>query len=261
MENILRKALSENRTLIGTRMWSTDPVMTEVVGRTGLYHYVEFAAEYSDFTQQDLSNIARAAELHGMGSMIKVDFQNRKYVAQKAVGSGFQAVLFADHRTAEEVAESVQAIRPMTPGVDGVFGMPTRRFIGMDHRASQEAHIRRLMDIVACFMIEKKATIENLEAILSVPGVDMVQFGPSDYSMSMGWNRQEHAQELKDIEARIIEAALRHGVRPRCEINSAEEADWYKAQGVKDFSLGDEVKIFEAYLKAEGARLIDRVKD
>ena len=66
MENILRKALSENRTLIGTRMWSTDPVMTEVVGRTGLYHYVEFAAEYSDFTQQDLSNIARAAELHGL---------------------------------------------------------------------------------------------------------------------------------------------------------------------------------------------------
>ena len=261
MENILRKALSANEILIGTRMWSTDPVMTEAVGRTGLYQYVEFAAEYSDFSQQDLSNLARAAELHGMGSMIKVDFQNRKYVAQKAVGSGFQAVLFADHRTAEEVAESVRAIRPMTPGVDGEFGMPTRRFIRMDHRASQEEHIRRLNDIVLCFMVEKKETIRNLEEILSVPGVDMVQFGPSDYSMSMGWNRLEHAQDLKDVEAAMIEAALRHGVRPRCEINSAEEAEWYKAQGVRDFSLGDELKILEAFWTAEGRRLIGRVKD
>ena len=28
--------------------------------------------------------------------------------------------------------------------------------------------------------------MENLEAMLSVKGVDMVQFGPADYSMSIG---------------------------------------------------------------------------
>ena len=259
MKNVLRAAIAAGEQLVGTRLWSTDPVMTEVVGRTGLYQYVEFAGEYADFDQRDLSNIARAAELHGMGSMIKVDFQNRKYVAQKAVGAGFQAVLFADHRTADEVRESVRAIRPMAMGIDGEFGMPTRRFIGMDHRATQEAHIRRLQDIVLCFMVEKKETIENLEEILSVPGVDMVQFGPSDYSMSMGWNRREHAEDLRAVEEKMIEAALRHGVRPRCEINSAEEAAWYKARGVRDFSLGDEVRILENYWKAEGACLHEKI--
>ena len=42
-----------------------------------------------------------------MGSMIKVDFQNRAYVAQKAMASGFQAVLLVDHKTPEEVKESI----------------------------------------------------------------------------------------------------------------------------------------------------------
>lgn len=45
--------------------------------------------------------LARAAELYEMGSMIKVDFRNRFYVAQKAVASGFQAMKFAVHQTPE----------------------------------------------------------------------------------------------------------------------------------------------------------------
>jgi 2-keto-3-deoxy-L-rhamnonate aldolase RhmA len=41
--------------------------------------------------------------------------------------------------------------------------------------------------VVVALMIEKKAAIENLEAILDVPGVDMVRFGPADYAMSWAW--------------------------------------------------------------------------
>ena len=35
-------------------------------------------------------------------------------------------------------------------------------------------------------MIEKQEAVENVEEICSVPGVDMLQFGPSDYCMSRG---------------------------------------------------------------------------
>ena len=41
-------------------------------------------------------------------------------------------------------------------------------------------------------MIEKASAVEQLDEILAVPGVDMVQWGPADYSMSIGrsgeWN-------------------------------------------------------------------------
>ena len=52
-------------------------------------------------------------------------------------------------------------------------------------------------------LAEKASAVENLEALLSVKGVDMVQFGPADYSMSIGlagqWNHP-----------RVVEAE-RHG--------------------------------------------------
>ena len=44
--------------------------------------------------------------------------------------------------------------------------------------------MEQLEEGVVALMIEKQSAVENLEAILSVNGVDMVQFGPADYSMS-----------------------------------------------------------------------------
>jgi len=57
-------------------------------------------------------------------------------------------------------------------------------------------------------MSEKAEAMDNIEAICSVPGVDMVQFGPSDYSMSRGWNSSEHVQEFKAAEREMIKEYL-----------------------------------------------------
>ena len=238
--NKMRYLLDNNLPSVATRLWSTNPFFTEAVGSTGNYDYIEFLAEYSSFTQMDLENIARAAELHNMGSMIKIDYLNRGYVAQKAIGSGFQSVLFTDCRNAEQVAESVQMVKPETEPDGGGFGYPNRRFIGFQPRIIQMAHAQRLRDTVLCFMIEKKEAVDNIEEICKVPGVDMIQFGPSDYCMSRGWNAKDHTPEFKEAERHIIKVALENGVQPRCEIRTPEAAQYYIDLGVKHFCLGDQ---------------------
>ena len=254
-ENRLRRLLNEGKPSVSTRMWGTWPLFTECVGATGNFDYTEFVAEYAPFSQCDLENMARAAELYDMGSMIKVDLQNRAYVAQKAVASGFQAVNFADHRTPEEVRETIAMIKPMVEGSDGLYGCPSRRFISSPLGVSQTEHIPRLNAIVLCFMIEKKEAMDNIEEICSVPGVDMVQFGPSDYSMSRGWDRSEHVEEFKAAERRMIQVALSHGVQPRCEIETPEQAQYYIDLGVRHFSLGDQLAKLKELWCTEGAQM------
>ncbi len=87
------------------------------IGATGTFDYVEFVAEYAPYDFTDLPNMARAAELNDMGTMIKLDFQNRGYVAQKAVQAGFQSIMFVDHVNPDQVRESVSLIKPKTPEV------------------------------------------------------------------------------------------------------------------------------------------------
>jgi len=42
-------------------------------------------------------------------------------------------------------------------------------------------------EAIVALMIEKKEAVDNLKEILSVEGIDMVQFGPGDYSLSIGF--------------------------------------------------------------------------
>ncbi|MCU0522382.1 MAG: aldolase/citrate lyase family protein [Anaerolineae bacterium] len=253
--NRLRHLLSSGLPSIATRIENTWPVITEIVGSTGHYDYVEFVAEYAPFAHTDLENIARAAELSEMGTMIKVDFQNRAYVAQKAMASGFQAILFTDHKTAAEVRESIYLVRPDTPQDQGRFGYPNRRWIGYQPYNPQMDFAAMVRATVLAFMIEKREAMDNIEEICSVEGVDMVQFGPSDYSMSMGRNRSETVAEFKAAERRMIEVALAHGVQPRCEIASPDDARYYIDLGVRHFCLGDELANAARYWSQQGAAL------
>ena len=146
-------------------------------------------------------------------------------------------------------------LKPETPEWGGMFGFPNRRFIGTQSHMPQMDHAHRLEQVVLCFMIEKTEAMEHIEEICQVPGVDMVQFGPSDYSMSRGWNAAEHREETRAAERKMIETALRYGVAPRCEIQFPEDAQYYAQLGVRHFCLGDQFQVLNKFWTVEGSKM------
>ncbi|MCD8123077.1 MAG: aldolase/citrate lyase family protein [Clostridiales bacterium] len=260
MENKIRKLINEGAPMVNTRIWNIWGTTVEAAATTGNFDYFEFLAEYAPYTLPELENFVRACELHGCGSMIKVDFQNRFYVAQKAIAMGFQAVLFTDHQNADQVRETIHAVTPEAPQYGGRFGYPNARWIGYNPEPSQMEYAAMNASSVKAFMIEKKVAVDNIEEICSVPGVDMVQFGPSDYCMSLGWNSSEHKADWKAAEKHVIEVALAHGVRPRVELYDPEDAKAYLEMGVKDFCIGDEFDILKDYWNNVGGKMKSMVK-
>jgi len=164
-ENLLRKKLLNGEPTVATRIWSTNPLITETVGTSGNFDYVEFAAEYSAFSQRDLEDICRAAELYELAAIITVDFQNRGYVAQKALAAGFQGIMFADHETPEHVEESIRLTMPATPDSGGLFGYPSRRFIGCQTHIPPMEQAAHMKEVVRCFMIEKVRALDSIEEV------------------------------------------------------------------------------------------------
>lgn len=245
-ENKIRTSLQANRPTVATRLFNINPTSVEAAACTGNFDYVEFLAEYAPHSLIELENFVRAAELHHIGTLIKIDFQNRHYVAQKAAAAGFQGVLFSDHKTADEVAESIYCLSPDCPD-GGRFGFPNARWIAYTDHLPQQEQIRMERNIVKAFMIEKAAAVDNIREICSVSGVDMIQFGPSDYSMSRGWNASEHKEELREIEEYVIRIALECGVAPRCECDTVEMMEYYRNLGVRHFCIGDELRVLKTY--------------
>ena len=252
--NRLREKLRAGAPTIGTHMNTMDPSLVEAVGHTGMFDYVEFLAEYVSHDMHDLDNFCRAAELHGLSSIIKVDQGPRGYLAQRGIGSGFQGVLFADCRTVEEARECVRHVRPETPEDGGLHGVASRRFAYPGYGGTPR-YVEALRDVLVVLMVEKRQLVECLDEVLSVPGIDMVQFGPADYSMSVGRPGQAGSEETRAVERRVIAAALAHGVAPRAEIDSVEQARSYLDLGVRHFCMGWDFSILYRWWKSNGSEL------
>ena len=254
-ENRLRNLMKKGEPTLGTRINVIWPGMTELLGYTGMYDYVEFLGEYAPYTLYDLGNLARAAELVGISTMIKVDQDTRTFIAERALAAGIQNLLFADIRTVEDAEAAVRAVRAEPKGINGVRMDRINGYVGAT--ASLAEVVQMYDEAVVAIMVEKKPTIENLEEILSVDGIDMVQFGPSDYSVSLGIPGEKTHPKVKEAELKTIKTALRMDIAPRVEINHPDEAKPYMELGVRDFNLNTDLKILYQWWTENGRALKD----
>jgi 4-hydroxy-2-oxoheptanedioate aldolase len=104
-------------------------------------------------------------------------------------------------------------------------------------------------------MIEKKGAVDELEEILSIPGVDMVQWGGADFSMNIGRPGERNHPEVRAAQKKVFETAVKMGVPPRAEIGSPDQAKEYLDMGVRHFSIGTDVAILYGWWKQNGEEL------
>jgi 4-hydroxy-2-oxoheptanedioate aldolase len=221
-----------------------------------MFDYIEFVGEYAPYDLYALENFGRAVNLFDhMSAMMKIEQQPRTYLGIRAIGSGIQNLLFVDVRSVADAEECVRSTRAESPQSGGIHGAGMRRDVGYVLEGGSPAYVQALDDAVVALMIEKQGAVENLEAILSVKGVDMVQFGPGDYSMSIGVPGQYDHPRVVEAERYTIETALKLGVHPRVEISHPNEAEPYLAMGVRHFCMGWDVSTLYDYFKGEGGAM------
>jgi len=254
--NRLRELIAAGKPSVGTHLESSWPTIVELVGHSRVFDYVEFLADYAPYDLYALENLGRAIQLFDhMSGMIKIEQQPRIYMAAKGLQSGIQNVLFTDVRTVADVEECVAAVRPETPELRGKQGATASREVGVVLEVGSAAFVRAREDSVVAIMIEKKDAIENLDALLSVKGLDMVQFGPADYAISIGLAGMWDHGSIREAEEYMIATALKKGVVPRAEIREPGRAERYLKLGVKHFCMGWDYRILFNWYKENGERL------
>ena len=104
-------------------------------------------------------------------------------------------------------------------------------------------------------MLEKKSALDELDEILAVDGIEMLQWGPSDFSMSIGVSPKSKDARVQAGEKRVIESCLAAGVIPRIEISSADEAKSYLDMGARHFCIGTEIATLYQFWQKEGEQM------
>jgi 4-hydroxy-2-oxoheptanedioate aldolase len=83
----------------------------------------------------------------------------------------------------------------------------------------------------------------------------MVQFGPADYSFSIGVPGQRDHPAVREAERHMIETARKHGVLPRAELHAPEQAEPYATLGVRHFCMGTDVRTLFTWYREQGGRM------
>ena len=254
--NRLRDLLDEGRPSIATHALISWPGIVELIGQTGQYDYVEFVAEYAPYDLYALENFGRAVDLFdNFSAMMKIEQEPRTYLSVRAIGSGLQNLLFADVRTPEDARDCVQAVRAESPATGGLHGVGMRRDVGYVLECGSPAFIEALERAVVMLMIEKDEAVRRLDEVLGVGGVDMVQFGPGDYSMSIGKAGTSSDPTVLEAESYVIKTALSMGIQPRAEMDAPDAAKRYLDMGARHFCMNADVSILSNWWAVNGEAL------
>jgi 2-keto-3-deoxy-L-rhamnonate aldolase RhmA len=183
--------------------------------------------------------------------MIKIDRNPKDWIAQRAIAAGFQSILFADINTLEEAKECVRAVKLPPEGVNSLIGT---RGIRIDD------YVQHIDDIVIALMIEKKTLMDDLDRVLAIDGIDMIQFGPGDYGISLRtpgkpYRREDYQHKVNADRDRAYQMAIDAGIRPRAEAGTAEQCQYYLERGVRDFCIGWDTFSMRAWYTQLGQQL------
>jgi 2-dehydro-3-deoxyglucarate aldolase/4-hydroxy-2-oxoheptanedioate aldolase len=113
-------------------------------------------------------------------------------------------------------------------------------------------------EIAVILLLETEKAFENLDDIVSVPGVDVAWMGHYDLTASMGIPAQfDHPRLLAAMDA-LVAACRKHGVAPGFLPPSPESAVHWIDKGFRAISLGSDIGVFLDGVRKFRAHVVQR---
>ncbi|MBA7572789.1 2-dehydro-3,6-dideoxy-6-sulfogluconate aldolase [subsurface metagenome] len=180
-KNGLKKVLQSGETAFGPFLKLTDPAVVEIMGFAG-FDFVIIDAEHGPISMQSAQNI-RAAETANITPIIRVA-NNDESLILRALDIGAQGVEIPQINCKSDALRAVKSVKYSPQGERGVCRyVRAANYSSMDKFKYFKSANEETMIIAH---IEGVEGINNLDEILSVPGIDVIFIGPYDLSQSLG---------------------------------------------------------------------------
>ena len=194
--NKFRKDLKKGKTLIGGWLQLSNSNLAEIVSDFD-YDWIAIDMEHGSFANKYLPDIFRAIELKNKLSFARLPNKNIK-ICNQTLDAGCAGIIIPNIKNASELISIRDACYLPPAGNRGV-GYSRVNLFGKNFLEYKKEKIKPV--IVA--MIENISSVENLEKILLVKGLDAILIGPYDLSASMGITGKFDSPKFKSIIGRI----------------------------------------------------------
>lgn len=251
----LKQRLNKGETLIGTFLSLGNAVTTEIVAYAG-FDWVLIDLEHGVGTEGDVAGQLLGLKDTNVTSIVRVEGYQRQRI-HRVLDLGAEGIMCPRVDNAQEAELAVRAMQYPPGGTRGVAKMIRAARYGEDFDKYREAASRELLGII---QIETPESLNHLDAIAAISGVDVLFIGPSDLSMALGIFGQTDHPLFIDTVDRIIKAATGAGKHVGILLFTPADLKKYHDLGIRFFACGTDASFLSKGAKQTAEALL-REKD
>jgi len=239
-ENRLRTLWNQDRAAVNGWLAVPDSFSAEVMAHQG-WDTLTIDMQHGVIDYQRMVTMLQAISTTPTVPVVRVPWLEPGII-MKTLDAGAYGVICPMVNTREE-AQRLVSYTHYAPMGSRSFGPVRANLYGGPDYATEANRT-----VVAFAMIETAQALDNLDAILSVEGLDAIYIGPSDLSLALGCKPVFDDVEPKVAQAidHIVERARAHGVQAGIHNGRPDVALARVAKGFRFVTVGSDAKLLAA---------------
>jgi 4-hydroxy-2-oxoheptanedioate aldolase len=236
--NPVRDKLMRGEVSLGSWLNLASPTSAEVMANAG-YEWLVVDAEHSQWELNSIAHAFRAIQAGGAVPLART--WSHDYTAiGRLLDAGAMGIV-APHVSTPQQAEALASAMRYPPVGTRSAGSGRAQFAIPDYRnAINDA-------VMVIPQIEDLEGVNNIEAIMSVEGVDVAYLGPNDLGMSMGLTPDQHWKDPRHLDAisAVLEGAKKCGKPAGLPVMDVEAAKRFIDEGFLMIDLSNDLRMLQ----------------
>jgi len=237
MKNSLKSRLRSSRDpCFGTWISSSSLVCLDAIKGMG-FEWFMIDTEHSHVNPETLAAMVSLLGDNGPTPLVRVGNIDQ-YLVKQALDSGAHGILVPLVSTEAQAKAAVSFAKYPPDGVRGAAAAASSRYGTELSSYLRSANAETLVGV----QIETKESLDHLEAIAGVDGVDLLFVVPQDLTLSLGLLDDRKNPRVREAMRTVVAACERHGKIPGTLVIDPEEKRAAVELGFRFISLASDVR-------------------
>jgi len=238
LRNIVKEKLKQKGFLLGAFVASCSANNVEILAMNG-YDFAILDMEHSPLGLETMVDMIRAAECYGMAAIPRVYTIETKLM-RRILDIGAHGLLVPMVNTEKDANYIVDAVKFPPLGLRGMNAGRGPRW------GAYENYIENANDaLFTMVQCETKESVQNIEGIAKLKGLDSIFIGVGDLSLDMGHHKDPKHEDVEKAIAKVLEVCNENGIIPGIVASSEEDAANRIKQGFKLVTILNDLGIFK----------------
>ncbi|MCL5075693.1 MAG: aldolase/citrate lyase family protein [Chloroflexi bacterium] len=228
--NRLRGVLAQGKAVFGTMLQELrSPAVPIILANAGL-DFIFVDMEHGAYNMETIADLIKVIRLTGVCPLVRVPNDEYPWIA-RALDAGAEGVMVPRVETRDQVERIVRYAKYPPVGERGCSVVKGHN----DYRTADQLEFTRHanQENLIIIQIERQRAVENIDDLLSVPGVDAAVIGPNDLALSYGVPEDLSNPLLADACQKVVDASRRHGCFSGMHVGDVQTLKFWMAKGMR----------------------------